>query len=394
MSASEPSLGNITKFSTAGDFTAEYGVVALRFYLLEIARGLLPDERIKVCWRYPLPERKAIEIIYSQERQCARANGTMKCGSGWVCPVCMRYIAERRRLELEKALANSKDRYFSVMVTYTARHTQADRLAPLLKRMISAYGHTFEGRWWTDVKYEYMLKGAIRSTEITYGENGWHPHFHVIMMVDRAMLEESYAGSPVEYAQSLQTQVGTRWLEMLDREGLTGSNRRAIDVRTADDQIAEYISKFGRMPHDWSMQADPYEIAYSTAKTPKNGNFGVLDILFAAADNQRYANLFKEYYSATKGKSQLHWAKGLKSDLDVQVIRDALAAEGIETETDILLAEIDLELWRYISRMGFIGQVMTYANTGDATKLSTLLNRLRERLEKETTILPHWDLGH
>jgi len=384
-------LGNTTKFSSASDFLSQYGDTALRFYLLEVARGLLPDNRIQVCWRYPLPARKSIEIIYSDERGCARSNGTMKCGSGWVCPACMRYIAQRRREELELAMARSKEKYFTVMLTFTARHNRGDKLAELLASMVKAYGKVFSGRWWHTMKSELMANGAIRATEITYGANGWHPHFHVIWFVDKAMLDDDIAGSPEEYAQAVRNHVGDQWLTKLESVGLSG-NSAAFDVRTANDDIAEYVSKWGHMPANWSSNVSAYEVASAVTKKAKAGNIGVLDMLFEAGQDENMKRLYLEYYHATKGKSQLHWSKGLKAELDIDIIRDEIAAQGIETETDRLLAEIHISDWRNIVNNGFLGQVMTHANTGDENRLKRLLARLKDRFPVEIVDLGGFDI--
>lgn len=394
MSGSEDTLGNTTKFSSGGDFVREYGSVALRFYLQSIARKLLPNERIRVCWRYPLPARKAVEIIYSDERQCARTSGTMKCGSGWVCPVCMRYIAERRRQELITAIERTQAEFFTVMGTFTLRHHASQRLKPLLADMVKAYGDVFSGRWWAMVREEYMLNGAIRATEITYGESGWHPHFHVLYFVSKAMLDDNYAGSIEEYAQSLQTQIGREWLEKLDKYGLSGTTERAFDVRTANEDIADYIAKWGRTPTEWSSNVSPYEIAYAAAKSARNGNLSVLELLFRADSSSKYKSLFLEYHEATKGKSQLHWSHGLKARLDIEVIRDEIAAEGIETDTDRILATVEFALWQYIAATGYLGQLMTYANQAEVGKLEWLLGRMHDEYEKLSQPIPQFELGH
>jgi hypothetical protein len=387
------SLGNITKFSTGADFAAEYGNTALRFYLLEIARSLLPQERIQVCWRYPLPARKTVEIIYSDERKCARTKGTMKCGSGWVCPACMSYIAARRREELQTAVNRSADKYASLMATYTVRHHAGMNLADLLSGMVTAYGKVFEGGWWTRTKADWMIRGAVRATEITWGVNGWHPHFHVLLFVDKEVMGENLAGSPAEYVSSLMPEIGARWLQKLELVGLSGDPRIAFDLRSSDQQIAEYIAKWGKMPAAWEVAGNAWEVAHATTKNAGAGHFGPLEILFRAAHDNQFKSLFREYHHATKGRSQLHWSKGLKTLLDIEVIKDELAAEGIETETDRILAELTIDFWRWIADRKFLGQVMTYANSGDDKRLHVLLDRLREKREGETVHLPQFDLG-
>jgi len=387
------SLGNSTKFSTGADFAAQYGNVALRFYLLEVARSIIPDERIRVCWRYPLPARKTVEIIYSDERQCARTKGTMKCGSGWVCPACMSYIAARRRDELQTAIERSSDRFASLMATYTVRHHAGMRLDDMLAGMVKAYGKVFEGGWWSRTKEDWMIRGAVRATEITWGVNGWHPHFHVLMFVDKQVMGEDLAGSPAEYVSSLLPEIGGRWIEKLDAVGLSGDPRVAFDLRSSDQQIAEYIAKWGRMPVEWEVAGNAWEVAHATTKNAGRGHFGPLEILFKAAHDSQFQALFREYHAATKGKSQLHWSKGLKQMLDIEVIKDEIAADGIETETDRLLAEVQIDAWRWIADRKLLGQVMTYANTGDENRLRVLLDRIDELRQEQIVTLPQFDLG-
>lgn len=396
MSAANASLGNTTELGSQDEFTAKYGYTALRFYLLELARELIPESRIKVCWRYPLPARTCIEIIYSDELGRARASGTMKCGLGWVCPACMMYIQEQRRSELTKALGRADKDYFSVLATYTFRHNAGMRLAPMLKQMQKSFRLVKTGRDWQTLKSEYMLIGSVKAVEITHGVNGWHPHIHELLLVNRELLEIAHDLTPSDYAQSLQNQMGRRWIESLKTVGLSAIDGVAFDVRSSQADIAEYVAKWGRVPRDADLNVNPDEVAYSVSKNARNGNFSVLDILYQSAVEDKYKGLFREYHAATTGRSQLQWSRGLKALLDIEIIRDEIAAEGIETPTDRILAEVGIELWKYISRTGKMAQVMTYANAGDANRLKWILSVIDEVFLHDIEPLPgnEWQLGH
>lgn len=379
---------------TMQDFVEKYGETALRFYLLEVSRSLIPEERIRVCWRYPLPQRTAVQIIYSDERERARASGTMKCGSNWVCPACMNYIQEQRRLELQTAMDRSADEMITVMVTYTVQHDASSRLAPLIASMTEAYRKTRSGRYWQDIKQHYMIRGSIRSLEVTHGANGWHPHFHELLFIDKSILKPNLAGSLDELSASIKGDIGGQWYEKISDAGLYVNINDAFDVKAGNKHTFEYIAKFGRLPRDGAISVPAYEMTHRTTKVANRGGFGVLDMLFAAGSgDDRYKSLFKEYAAATKGRSMIHWSRGLKKMLDIEVIRDEIAAQGIETETDRLLAEIDLVLWRKIADNGHLGQVMTYANTGDKEKLAILLDRIREKYKAKTVSFTQFDLG-
>jgi len=385
----------VKQSKTIAEFANNYGETALRFYLLEVARSLLPDERIKVCWRYPLPQRKAVEIIYSDERGRARASGTMKCGSNWVCPACMTFIQEQRRVELQTAMERSSDDMITVMVTYTVQHSKGDRLKPLVATMTDAYRKTRSGRYWQDIKKHYSIEGSVRSLEVTYGQFGWHPHFHELLFMDKSVLTDTRAGGLDELAQSLKGDIGGQWYEKITDAGLWVNVDDAFDVKAGNKHTAEYIAKFGKLPSSGVLSVPAYEMTHKTTKTARKGNFGVLDMLFAAGqgDNEQ-KRLFVEYAGATKGRSMIHWSRGLKSKLDIEVIRDEIAAQGVETETDRLLAELTLNQWRIIADFGHIGQVMTVANQGDSVALGELLEKIEEKHAVKTITLPQFDLGH
>jgi len=385
----------VKQSKTIAEFANNYGETVLRFYLLEVARSLLPDERIKVCWRYPLPQRKAVEIIYSDERGRARASGTMKCGSNWVCPACMTFIQEQRRVELQTAMERSSDDMITVMVTYTVQHSKGDRLKPLVATMTDAYRKTRSGRYWQDIKKHYSIEGSVRSLEVTYGQFGWHPHFHELLFMDKSVLTDTRAGGLDELAQSLKGDIGGQWYEKITDAGLWVNVDDAFDVKAGNKHTAEYIAKFGKLPSSGVLSVPAYEMTHKTTKTARKGNFGVLDMLFAAGqgDNEQ-KRLFVEYAGATKGRSMIHWSRGLKSKLDIEVIRDEIAAQGVETETDRLLAELTLNQWRIIADFGHIGQVMTVANQGDSVALGELLEKIEEKHAVKTITLPQFDLGH
>jgi hypothetical protein len=382
MSDSETTLGTSTKFVSDYDgFLEKYGYTAMRFYLQAIARDLLPDERIAICWRYLLPNFPVVEIIYSEERKRARSRGTMKCGSVWVCPVCASYITERRRVELRTAIDQAREQLFAVLVTYTVKHNHQDKLADLLADMLLAFRKMKGGEMWQTIKEEWYMVGSVRAVEITYGDSGWHPHFHELLFSDLATLKEVSNGDIAFYAWSLQNQLRSRWQESLRKYKRDCSLDIGVTVRCTDQDVVEYVSKYGKMPRENGKKSMGDEVARGSAKRARGTNLSVYDILFAARDgDKRFENLFLEYVHATKGKSQLQWSPGLKARLNIDEIRDEIAAEGVQTETDVLLATIAADEWKWFVSWGYLGQLMTIANTGDAERLANYLNLLRKKI--------------
>lgn len=381
MSASEPLLGNTTKFASAREeFKSQYGHTALRFFLQSAVRELLPEERIRICYRFPVNAAQDVHLIYSDERARARAANTMKCGSVWLCPVCASYITEQRRIELKLALERARDNYFAVLITWTVAHGANMPLADTMQEMQQKFRKLKSGRRWQDIKREWFLAGSVRATEITWGSaNGWHPHYHELVFADVEALAEVLDGRITEYARSLQTQLSGQWQAVLAGSRWEPSLDRGVTIRCTDSDVAEYVAKWGKMPLAASDGNITYEITHGQLKTPYGGNLSVYDLFFEAGQgNEQAKALVREYAEATKGRSQLQWSRGLKRLLAIDDIRDELAAEGVETDTDRLLASISAEFWRVIVRYGYLAQTMSIANQGDQVALLDLLGRLEK----------------
>lgn len=386
-------LGNTTKFASGDDFASEYGRTALRFWLLSIARVVLPyDHRISICWRFPLPDRDGVEVIYSEETKRARTT-TMKCGQGWVCPVCTSWIAERRRQELGQAIHRARRKYAPLMLTYTMQHDRGMRLKETMDVLQASYRQLRSGRWWQEVKQEFGIKGSVRATEVTWGASGWHPHYHELMFVDIAKIQADVAGDIAEYSRDICDIIEDRWIHMLERRGHSALKGIALTAVATDDAIAEYIAKWGVMPIAIDTSGITHEIASGAQKGGRMQSLSIWDILFKAQSDTGYKRLFLEFADATKGRSQLQWTRGLKSELEIEDIRDEIAAQGVETESDRILATVEAEMWRWIAETHRLPVVMTIANQGDDAKLNALLAHLREIREGATDAEIYWSLG-
>lgn len=116
--------------------------------------------------------------------------GLMLCKDAWGCPVCARRITERRKNGLSLLLNSHVDKYGQNTVSatlFTIPHGLGDDLDDILTRMHKAW------RWMTMNKsYKHLMKthglrGSVRGLEVTYGKNGFHPHFHALHFFDRSI---------------------------------------------------------------------------------------------------------------------------------------------------------------------------------------------------------------
>src|SRR2546426_9509868 len=109
----------------------------LKWRLQREARALLPNERVAFCMRRT--SGATVEVYYSPEHQSAHYGGLLACGSVWVCPVCAIKISEKRRVELEQAIARCIEKGGVVyLATYTIAHKRSDNLSALLTSFLAA----------------------------------------------------------------------------------------------------------------------------------------------------------------------------------------------------------------------------------------------------------------
>src|SRR5665811_2290520 len=75
-----------------------------RFMLQSVVRKLFPKSRTNNCLRVRQGGQQ-IQVLKSTEHKTASYSGLQTCGSVWRCPVCAAKIAERRRVEIQAAMA-------------------------------------------------------------------------------------------------------------------------------------------------------------------------------------------------------------------------------------------------------------------------------------------------
>jgi len=343
----------------------DFGTVARRRYkLLRAAAGLLPDERISQCQSRVAPEIRAVAVEVDDTDSNPRFRNLICCDSPQ-CPFCSVARSEQDRHELSVALAEAKRLgYFPVLMTFTLSHHAGDSLDALRSGLRDTFDKTFSGRWYQDLQTRYEFAGKITASETTIGRNGWHPHLHILFF--------GTFDFDLKSLDALRSEVGQRWQDKLKKIGLTANLAHGVDVRSADSDIAEYISKWGHEPIDSSWGADT-EIAKANVKRSVHGGLTPFQLLGVVAGIQadidaavvvfgpsdltalksRCGALFCEFWHAYKGRARIHWGKMRKLlDLDVALENYALLNHEEKPEKwDIVTIERG-ENWNRIRGFG------------------------------------------
>jgi len=300
-----------------------------RYACQSVARLALPNERVAKCLR----GRTGDHVSVHSHRKTGKAfyGGLMVCGSVWTCPVCAAKISEKRREELEHAFTIHKANGGKIaMLTLTFSHSKFDKLADLINKFGQATQKFMSGYSFNKIRQEMGLIGRVRVYEVTYGDNGFHPHAHIALFYE----------NDVEL-MDIRIKMFYLWQKACEKSGLSTDITHGLDLQSGDD-ASSYFTKHGT----WSMEQ---ELTKAHIKKAKNGGMSPFDFLREVVQNgdMEYLALFKEYAKCFKGKRQLQWSQGLKKKfiLDDKSDED-LAKEKVE-EADIL-GLLDYKDWKII----------------------------------------------
>lgn len=356
---------------------------AQRFYLQSCARELMPKERVASCLKRIAPGSGQVQLVGSRSAGRSTLRNLIVCKSVWMCPVCSARITEQRRAELRLATAAAaKKGFYLVFVTYTLRHKFLKRdgaLKPLLAGLLDAFRSLNSNKSWELFVKRVGWVGWVRSLEVTYGRNGWHPHLHQLVFLDR----------PVDLP-SFEKFLKERWLTVLHRHGQDANLEHGCVVETAASRVTEYVAKFGHDPVEgWDVET---ELTKGPVKASLKTDRGwSMQQLLAGWGHMVEENvpehdtglLWREYARTFKGKQQVRWSRGLADALGVdkkQLKTDDQAAEDVQAD-DVLLAKFSREQWYRILGFDRRGKARAavldlgdhYLRTGDGLPLYQLL---------------------
>lgn len=258
--------------------------------------------------------------------------------------MCAPIVRARRATEIQLGLAVHEALGGGVeFVTLTLRHHRAERLAPLLDVVANGFravcgSGRFVREWYLERELLGIV-GTIRTLEVNHGENGWHPHLHVLVLT-RAPLDE--AGR-----EMLAAGFWNRWAGHLSDRGHHGTTREhglvAVAVRTAND-VARYMSKVYDNVHHEMARAD------MKAKGGRNPFRVLADLVKVGKADRLTGELnpdfltWREYETAIKARRFLTWSNGLKDRLGVNdASDDELVAQEVDGEE---IAQLGNYAWR------------------------------------------------
>lgn len=342
-----------------------------RFAMQAMAREILPREAVSHCLRAVVPQPagqgSGVNVLYAPIGQSAFYGGLQVCKSVWHCPVCAAKISERRRVELTEVLDkwsnhNTNEQHYVLLVTFTLQHHDRENLSDVFDCLKQARRLLVSGRSAKAFAEQYGIVGMVRSLELTHGENGWHPHLHVLYFLDREV--------PI---MSFEADIKERWSSCVGTSGRFASWQHGCDVRFSDADIAAYIAKWGKEPK-WTTA---HEVAKGVSKMGRAGGRTPMQLLSDHLDgDERAGRLWLEYAVNLKGERQIYMSPKLRTRLELgkEKTDEEIAVE--QEEIAILLASLSAGAWRVVLANDARGELLEAAAGGDPAVVSSLLQRL------------------
>ena len=359
---------------------------AVRYELLASARSLFIDEGHKEGLTHPHNWHRTakcrhvnigqVSVHKSIEHKTAFFGGLMTCGNVWTCPVCSATVQERRREEIAKAVKWAYDTgKQSAMVTLTFPHTVKQSLDELIRKQADALSRFRRGSVWGRFRARVGFSGMIRALELTYGDNGWHPHTHELWFVDGRCNIEDEKKFIVE-----------RWLRCCIAAGLVDPDNAVqvaafrlygVDIKDRCS-ASDYLAKSDDSKH-WGVDR---EMAKATSKQGKASGQHPFGLLALARDGDKEAGArFVEFARVMKGKRQLFWSHGLKDLVGVDEMSDEEIAAQKEDKA-MLLGLITPIQWSWIRKAGLRAEVLDTAELSGWVGVEAFLNCLHDGFEK------------
>lgn len=357
--------------------------------------------RVRACGRVGIRPAGTVDVLLSADGSTASFSGLGVCGSLWACPTCSARIQATRRDELARLQAWAEDREFTVVFgTATLRHTKGqslaelwggatDRLVPGRKTMseveragvmtirdaqarrgvpddqlpklrpvrrnikprglVKCFNSVRENRRVRRLRAAMGFVGYVRVVEATYGDNGWHPHIHVLYVFNRAVSDaEIDALADAEFAA---------WAAGAKVSGLGAPLRERYELTRAAGPIDSYFTKTVYYERSMSVDKVGQELASAITKKGKAGGRTPFQILadYVADRKPEDLALWTEWERTSYGRRAMTWSRGLKAMAGIDDVTDEDIAGSDDEDAVALFAIAD---WvRDVARRGNAGEL-------------------------------------
>lgn len=363
-----------------------------RYWLHDMLRNFTLHRRLKHCCRSRIEGRGEVRVFLGPDG-VAHYGDLMRCGLGWVCPVCAVKIAAERAAEIERGgRAHLTAGGGLCWQTFTLPHNAPDRLILTRKVAADAFKAILQGRGFRALRERLAMVGFIRKLEVTHGRNGWHPHLHVAFFTQRPLSEQELEELRAVNFEAWRLAIlaaGLREplpehspLTRLDADAAAWAEYLAkmcaAEIARSDRKSARAVGS--RTP--WEILEDACEHIRQTGEVSGEVDRGDQ---YPEETSPADVALWREYETAMHGARCLTWSRGLKAGLKVEERTDEEIVA--EQEGGEVLATLTLDQWRTVKRgHGRAGALLETAEVQGARGIVRQLNLWHDEDEGDRTL--------
>lgn len=297
---------------------------ALRRYKLKEALRPIQIRRPARCGKRRIAP--SVQVQRASDQLTVGVSGTVTCGSPWSCPTCACRIYTRRAADIRLAAENwagpleIRGEGSVSLMTLTVRHALGEDLRDVRRTLTDAWRRLFQGRAGMQLRRALGVRHHVRALEVTYGQNGWHPHLHVMIFHSKCPEPGALSFLQERWRHVVATIAPAATPDLLHGADLRASHR------------TDYVAKLG------------LEVASILTKQGKRGSRTPWQIAADAAEGDVDARrLWVDYTEAMHGARQLTWSRRARRALGL-CGRDS-DAEANEEPPSSLLVVVPGEVW-------------------------------------------------
>lgn len=300
---------------------------------------------------------RVVDVMTRETERGRRAHfhGLRRCSCWYGCVKCSAQLRSGRGDDVTTAAAWWRGGGGAVeLLTFTVAHYVTDDPRELIMAFRRCWRRLWAGAPGKRLKAALAIRHYVRGSDQTYGRNGLHPHFHVVLFT-----------RPSERAPRAVANLKQRWADVvraeLGREHMP-SCARGVDLRASKRD--DYLAKLG------------LELVSSATKAGKRGGRTPWAVARAAAAGDHDSIvLWDRYCKAMRGQHQLSWSKDLRKLADIKARTDQQIVDNEgDDAAETHVASIPAELW---SELAFIPgarfDVLRAAETGGRAAIAQVL---------------------
>jgi len=321
-------------------------------------------ERMSRCEMGRIASAVSIKVKTTAEHGRRASFGGLESCKSLSCPVCCGFMRERVAEKLADASRRWDDAgYAALYAVMTVSHGVSDQLKDTFESEAAAWRRITSTRRWKELREDTGVE-LVRTTELTHGANGWHPHQN-LYLIAKTTDEATLAVKVIPVLRDL-------WQRECQRRGLgrlSAEHGVRVDIVQSSQSVAEYIIKdlgVGR------------EMVRGDVKRGRGGSRTFFEIVADYRENSDPADLalIHEYVLVTRGRRMLSYSRGFKrlmSDVTGVDLSENKLAEESECEE---LGSLPAACWDRVVRIwGLDADLLRAAEIGGCDAVVRLLAR-------------------